>query len=42
MTAAIDEIDFFHPILADVNCAFSGYVSYVGSSSMEVQLAVTQ
>lgn len=42
VTAAIDEIDFFHPIMADTNCAFSGYVSYVGTSSMEVQIAVTQ
>jgi len=28
--------------MADVNCSFSGYVSYVGTSSMEVQIAVTQ
>lgn len=42
VTAAIDQIDFFYPIMADTNCAFSGYVSYVGTSSMEVQIAVTQ
>lgn len=42
VTASIDEIDFFHPISADINCSFSGYVTYVGTSSMEVQIAVTQ
>lgn len=34
VTASIDEIDFFHPIKADFDCAFSGYVSYVGKSTM--------
>ena len=38
VTASIDEIDFFHPINADDNCTFSGYVSYAGRSSMEVQI----
>jgi acyl-coenzyme A thioesterase 9 len=42
VTAAIDEIDFFHPILADKNCSFCGYVTYVGVSSMEVQICVRQ
>lgn len=42
VTAAVDEIDFFHPINANLDCIFSGYVTYVGSSSMEVQIAVTQ
>lgn len=42
VTAAIDEIDFFHPITTETSCSFSGYVSYVGTSSMEVQISVTQ
>ena len=42
VTASIDEIDFFHPIEADVDCVFSGYVTYVGKSSMEVQIDVLQ
>lgn len=42
VTASIDEIDFFHPIDVHVDCAFSGYVAYVGSSTMEVQIDVLQ
>lgn len=42
VTASIDEIDFFHPIEATIDCSFSGYVSYVGKSSMEVQIDVMQ
>lgn len=42
MTASIDEIDFFHSIKADLDCKFSGYVSFVGKSSMEVQIKVHQ
>ena len=34
VTASIDEIDFFHPIDVTVDCSFSGYVSYVGRSTM--------
>lgn len=42
VTASIDEIDFFHPIHAGTDCTFSGYVSYVGRSTMEVQIDVLQ
>ena len=42
VTAAIDEIDFFSPISAKEDCTFFGYVSYVGKSSMEVQIDVMQ
>lgn len=42
VTAAIDEIDFFHPILSQLNCSFEGYVTYVGRSSMEIQIVVKQ
>ena len=34
VTAAIDSIDFYYPISIDVNCKLSGYVSFVGKSSM--------
>ena len=42
VTAAIDEIDYYHPIKAELDCTFFGYVSYVGRSSMEIQIDVIQ
>lgn len=42
VTASIDEIDFFHPIDATINCTFAGYVCHVGKSSMEIQIDVLQ
>ena len=42
VTAAIDSIDFFYPISVDVDCTLSGYVSFVGKSSMEVHIDVLQ
>ena len=34
VTAAVDQIDFFRSIDATKECSFSGYVTYVGSSSI--------
>ena len=42
VTASIDQIEFYHPIKSDFDCEFSGYVSYVGKSSMEIQIDVLQ
>jgi acyl-coenzyme A thioesterase 9 len=42
VTASIDQIEFYHPVKADVDCELSGYVSYVGKSSMEIQIDVLQ
>jgi acyl-CoA hydrolase len=42
VTAAIDSIEFYYPISVDIDCTLSGYVSYVGRSSMEVHIDVLQ
>ena len=42
VTAAIDQIEFYYPISNEVDCSLSGYVSYVGKSSMEVHIDVLQ
>lgn len=42
MTASVDHINFFRPILSDLNCTFSAYATYAGSSSIEVQVNVQQ
>ena len=42
VTAAIDQIEFYYPISNQVDCLLSGYVSSVGSSSMEVHIDVMQ
>lgn len=42
VTAAIDSIEFYYPISVDIDCTLSGYVSYVGKSSMEVHIDVLQ
>ena len=42
VTAAIDQIEFYYPISNEVDCKLSGYVSYVGKSSMEVHIDVLQ
>ena len=42
VTAAIDQIEFYYPISNEVDCTLSGYVSYVGKSSMEVHIDVLQ
>ena len=42
VTAAIDQIEFYYPISNQVDCLVSGYVSYVGKSSMEVHIDVLQ
>lgn len=42
VTASIDQIEFYHPVKADVDCELAGYVSYVGKSSMEIQIDVLQ
>ena len=42
VTAAIDQIEFYYPISNQVDCLLSGYVSYVGRSSMEVHIDVLQ
>lgn len=34
VTAAVDEIEFYYPIQIDTDCLLSGYVSYVGKSSI--------
>lgn len=34
VTAAIDEIEFYHPISANHDCLLAGYVSHVGRTSM--------
>ena len=34
VTAAVDKIDFFSSIKTSKECSFSGYVTYVGSSSI--------
>lgn len=41
-TAAIDSIEFYYPISVEFDCLLSGYVSYVGKSSMEVHIDVLQ
>jgi acyl-coenzyme A thioesterase 9 len=41
-TAAIDSIEFYYPISVEIDCSLSGYVSYVGKSSMEVHIDVLQ
>jgi acyl-CoA hydrolase len=41
-TAAIDSIEFYYPISVEVDCTLSGYVSYVGKSSIEVHIDVLQ
>ncbi|KAI8801508.1 HotDog domain-containing protein [Cladochytrium replicatum] len=40
VTASVDRIDLLSPIPPDVDVRLSGYVSYVGSSSMEVSLSM--
>lgn len=42
VTASVDQIHFFKPIQADLNCRFSAYATYAGSSSVEVQVNVQQ
>ena len=42
VTAAIDSIEFYYPISVEIDCTLSGYVSYVGKSSMEVHIDVLQ
>ena len=42
VTAAIDQIEFYYPISNQIDCLLSGYVSCVGSSSMEVHIDVLQ
>ena len=42
VTAAVDEIEFYYPIRIDTDCLLSGYVSYVGKSSIEVHIDVLQ
>lgn len=42
VTAAIDSIEFYYPISVEIDCCLSGYVSYVGKSSMEVHIDVLQ
>jgi acyl-coenzyme A thioesterase 9 len=42
MSAAIDSIEFYYPISIEIDCELSGYVSFVGKSSMEVHIDVLQ
>ena len=42
VTAAIDQIQFYYPVSIEEDCLLSGYVSYVGKSSMEVHIDVMQ
>ena len=42
VTAAIDEIEYYHPISVDIDVTLSGHVSYVGKSSMEIGIDVVQ
>ena len=42
VTAAIDSIEFYYPISVEINCNLSGYVTFVGKSSMEVHIDVLQ
>lgn len=42
VTASVDHINFFRPIQSDLNCTFSAYATYAGSSSVEVQVNVQQ
>lgn len=42
VTASVDHINFFKPVRVDLNCKFSAYATYVGTSSIEVQVNVEQ
>jgi len=42
VTASVDQINFFRPVQSDLNCRFSAYATYAGSSSVEVQVNVQQ
>jgi len=42
VTAAIDSIEFYYPISVEIDCTLSGYVSFVGRSSIEVHIDVLQ
>lgn len=42
VTAAIDQIEFYYPVNVTQDCLLSGYVSYVGRSSMEIHIDVLQ
>lgn len=42
VTASVDHINFFKPVRVDQNCTFSAYATYVGKTSIEVQVNVEQ
>jgi acyl-coenzyme A thioesterase 9 len=42
VTASVDHINFFRPVVVDRDCMFSAYATYAGTSSVEVQVNVLQ
>jgi acyl-CoA hydrolase len=42
VTASVDNINFFSPIEADKDIIISGYPTYSGNSSIEIQIDVLQ